>query len=362
MYKSFWYELADKSKPVFIYGTGNGADKIMDILSFAGVPVSGVFASDGFVRNREFRGFKVCSYSEIREGYGDDIVILAAFGSALTEVLDFLKLLDARHELYVPEVPLFCDDLLSELFDDSYYNAHLDESEEVKAMLSDSESALLYSDMIAHRLTGRLDYLMRTQSPAESIKALLSCNDIYYAIDGGAFKGDTAALFCDVFPNIRHLIAVEPDERSFRRLEDMARSRGDGIITPINAMLDESSGEKSFSSSGSRGSASGSAVGQIKRSKEIAVNAVSIDSLLRELPSGRLDFLKLDTEGFEAPALRGASEALALQPSLSVSLYHRTSDIFRLPLYLKKLYPSGKFYLRRAKCVPEWDLTLYVTR
>lgn len=362
MYRSFWHELADKRKPVFIYGTGNGADKIMDILAALGVPVAGVFASDGFVRSREFRGFGVCSYNDIREGYGDDIVILAAFGSALPEVLDFLRLLDARHELYIPEVPLFCDDLLSELFDDAYYAAHLNEIEEAKVMLSDSESVLLYSEMIAHRLTGRLDLLMRTQAPAESVSSLLRCNDIHYAIDGGAFKGDTAAMFCDVFPSLKWLIAVEPDKRSFRRLEEMASSRGDGIIYPINAMLDEVSGEKSFSSSGSRGSASGSTVGQIKRSKEITVSAVSVDSLLSELPSGRLDFLKLDTEGFELPSLKGASEALAMQPALSVSLYHRSSDIFRIPLYLKKFYPSARFYLRRDKCVPEWDLTLYVTK
>ncbi len=362
MHKSFWYELSDKCKPIFIYGTGNGADKIIDILDHIGVTVDGVFASDGFVRNRIFRGFPVRSYSDVRGEYGDDIIIIAAFGSTLPEVLDFLDLLDNRHDLYIPEVPLFCDDLLGELFDDKYYVSHKRELDAVESILSDEKSVMLYHDMIAHRLTGKLIYLKRTESPSEQLRSVLPCEGICSAIDGGAFKGDTAELFCEVFPALQVLAAVEPDPRSYKKLYTLANSRGNGIILPINAMLDKFSGERVFISSGSRGSAPDAAMpGSPKRSKEIRIPAASIDDIVRDKLGGNIDFIKLDTEGFEMAALKGASETLKTRPSLSVSLYHRTADIFELPLYLHNFYPSGKFYLRRPKCVPEWDLTLYVT-
>lgn len=360
--KSFWYTLKDINKPVFIYGTGNGADKIIDILDHVGVPVDGIFASDGFVRNRSFRGFHVRSYSDVRQEYGDDIIIIAAFGSTLPEVIDFLYLLDERHDLYIPEVPLFCNDLLNELFDDKYYEAHKDELDEIESILSDEESVLLLRDMIDHRLTGKLKFLRRTESPENSLNSLFDTDRIRCAIDGGAFKGDTAELFCDVFGNLDLLAAVEPDPRSHKKLTMMAKARGDGVVVPINAMLDETSGERVFVSSGSRGSAPDAAIpGSPKRAKEVCTHALSVDDIVRDALGGRIDFLKLDTEGFEMAALLGATETLAKRPALSVSLYHRTDDIFELPLFLRKFYPCGKFYLRRPKCVPEWDLTLYVT-
>ncbi len=362
MYKSFWYELSAINKPIFIYGTGNGADKIIDILDHIGVKIDGIFASDGFVRNRTFRGFPVRSYSDVRGEYGDDIVIIAAFGSTLPEVLDFLRDLDGRHDLYIPEVPLFCDDLLGELFDDDYYKAHKSELDEVRGILSDEESVMLFDDMIAHRLTGKLCYLERTESPSESLRSLFDVGRIRSAIDGGAFKGDTAELFCEVFSALDLLAAVEPDPRSYKKLCAMAESRGDSKVIPLCAMLDERSGERVFVSSGSRGSAPDAAIpGSPKRAKEIHTPALSVDDIVRDTLGGAVDFLKLDTEGFEMAALRGAAETLRIRPALSVSLYHRTADIFELPLYLRKFYPNGKFYLRRPMCVPEWDLTLYVT-
>lgn len=362
MHKSFWPELSGKNKPVFIYGTGNGADKIIDILNRIGVVINGIFASDGFVRNRSFRGFNVKSYSDVRGEFGDDIIVIAAFGSSLPEVMDFITLLDERHDLYIPEVPLFCDDLISELFDDNYYLAHRAELCEVESLLSDEESKLLLGDMIAHRLTGKLCYLMRTESPADSLNTLIDKSSVHYVIDGGAFKGDTAELFCKVFPNLDRIAAIEPDPRSYKKLCSFAEGCGGGKIIPINAMLYDKSGEQVFISSGSRGSAPNAAIPDSpKRKKEIRIPAVCVDEVAKTVLGGAVDLLKLDTEGFEAKSLYGAAEVLKQRPALSVSLYHRTADIFELPLYLKKFYPTGKFYLRRPKCVPEWDLTLYVT-
>lgn len=361
MYRSFWNTLPCLDKPIFIYGTGNGADKIIDILDHVGERITGVFASDGFVRNRTFRGFPVRSYSDVRSEYGDDIAVIAAFGSTLPDVLDFLDELDRRHELYVPEVPLFCDDLLTELFDDRYYEAHMCEIETVEGFLADEESVLLYRDMISHRLTGKLCYLKRTEEPAESLRTLFEREPVNYAIDGGAFKGDTAELFCEVFPNLLSLAAVEPDPRSYRKLDAMAEGYG-GRIVPINAMLGDADGERVFVSSGSRGSAPDAAIpGSPKRAKEVRTAVLTIDTIVESKLGGKIDFVKLDTEGFEMDALVGASETLRKRPALSVSLYHRTADMFKLPLYLREFYPDGKFYLRRPKCVPEWDLTLYVT-
>ena len=50
-----WKKLSATKKPIWLYGMGNGADKILDELTRRGISVSGVFASDGFVRHQQFR-------------------------------------------------------------------------------------------------------------------------------------------------------------------------------------------------------------------------------------------------------------------------------------------------------------------
>ena len=49
-----WTKLKTEKKPILLYGTGNGADKILDECEKTGIKISGVFASSGFVRERYF--------------------------------------------------------------------------------------------------------------------------------------------------------------------------------------------------------------------------------------------------------------------------------------------------------------------
>ena len=49
-------------------------------------------------------------------------------------------------------------------------------------------------------------------------------------------------------------------------------------------------------------------------------------------------------------------------PALLVSLYHRSEDIFELPLILHEKYPDYKFYMRRREYIPAWDTVLLAVK
>ena len=78
-----------------------------------------------------------------------------------------------------------------------------------------------------------------------------------------------------------------------------------------------------------------------------AIRTVSIDHLLKSGELDRVDFIKMDIEGAELPALKGAESALRqFRPKLAISVYHRLSDFWEIPQYLESLDLGYKFHLR----------------
>ena len=73
-----------------------------------------------------------------------------------------------------------------------------------------------------------------------------------------------------------------------------------------------------------------------------------------------IDYIKYDVEGAETEALLGSRAIIQRDtPALLVSAYHRSADLFRLPLLVHELNPDYKLYLRRMAGVPAWDINLY---
>jgi hypothetical protein len=90
----------------------------------------------------------------------------------------------------------------------------------------------------------------------------------------------------------------------------------------------------------------------------MAVSLITIDSL-----DFSCDFIKYDVEGAEYEALVGSHETIMRNsPTLLVSLYHRSRDIFFLINYLKGKYPEYTMKLRRLMCLPAWEIDLILTR
>ena len=63
--ESSWDRLKAEERPIFIYGMGDGALKIMSVFREKHITVAGIFASDDFVRGHSFEGYRVHKLSEI---------------------------------------------------------------------------------------------------------------------------------------------------------------------------------------------------------------------------------------------------------------------------------------------------------
>lgn len=74
---------------------------------------------------------------------------------------------------------------------------------------------------------------------------------------------------------------------------------------------------------------------------------VSIDQFVAERDLDRVDFIKMDIEGAELDALRGAAETLRrFKPRLAICLYHRLSDIHEIPWLIDQMGLGYRLHIR----------------
>lgn len=346
-----WQYLSKSDKKIVMYGMGNGADKIIGVCDRYGIEISDFFASDGFVRGQIFHGKTVLSFSQIKEKYGkDNIIVLVAFASSLPDVMDAISAVADECETYVPDVPVRGDNVFCEEFEIE----HQHNIERAYSLLSDERSREVFKGVIDFRRTGKLDILKSTIDAPDSVLNELLHFDQYRIIgDIGAYNGDTAEELLHRCPLAQKIYSLEPDRRNFRKLSAFAD--GKEKIVPVNAAAWKEDTFLLFDDSGNRNS--GLAEDGISK-RRVEVKAIRLDGIFAD----GVDYIKYDVEGAEKEALEGSREIIRkYQPDLLISIYHRTEDLHSLILQLHALCPEYKLYIRRYPYIPAWDLNLYAT-
>ncbi len=337
-----WNYLKDTKKPILLYGMGDGADKIILVLNSYDIKVSGVFASDGFVRKKSFHGFEVCDYTTAKAQFGDMIVLLC-FGTPLIDVIDNIKRIACEQELYAPDVPVYGNTI----FNIEYARANSETLKTTYNLLSDEQSKKVFENTVRYKLTGDIRYLFDCETLSdESYSNLLRLNDSETYFDLGAYRGDTVAEFLRHTNGYKKIIAVEPDFKTYKKL-CVATENLENTVN-INAAVSDKCGKIEFCMNSSRGS--NASCGSL-------IDGISVDSLLKY---GVPTFIKMDIEGAELAAVTGAKETISVyKPKLQLAAYHRSEDLITLPQAVLKLNPSYKFYMRHFPCLPSWDINYY---
>ena len=347
-----WDELSRETRPIVVYGMGNGADKLIRRFKKYNIEISDFFASDGFVRGHSFHGKRVKSFSEIREEYSEFVIVLS-FASNREEVLDMLEDIDTNYDMYVPDMPV-ADEF--EYFDREFYNSNYDAIVEAYNSLEDEISRDVYSSVVNYKLSGRLSYLSACWSTKDEVYALLCSDRIRCAVDAGAYNGDTAREMKARFPYLKTIYALEPDAKNFKKLAKYCEAETEIKIIPLNAAAWCENASGKFSVSGNRNSSVNSTASFEHVSR--TVDLIRIDSLSHD----RVDYIKYDIEGAEREALLGSREAIERdEPNLLVSLYHRSRDLFSLVNMIRAEYPRYAMYIRRTRCIPAWEINLILT-
>lgn len=76
------------------------------------------------------------------------------------------------------------------------------------------------------------------------------------------------------------------------------------------------------------------------------VPVTTVDTLVSQEKIRKVDFIKMDIEGYELKALVGATDTIKkYKPKLAISLYHKNSDIIDIPGFISDLNIGYKLFM-----------------
>ena len=225
-------------------------------------------------------------------------------------------------------------------------------------LLSEKKSKKIYEQIITYRYSYDLRYqpvysLKEEYFPKKIIK--LDKNEVF--IDCGAYNGDTIDKFLKRCNNqFRYIVAFEPDSENQTALLNRIAQYDNSIATKI-CCINKGVGEKNEKVSFKQNGNVGSKVVNTQIEGDICqVEVVSLDTIPE---CQNASFIKMDIEGSEYMALRGAEQLIKRnKPKLAVCLYHSDADMIRLIELIHSFVPEYKLYVRQHHYLP-LDTVLY---
>lgn len=169
--------------------------------------------------------------------------------------------------------------------------------------------------------------------PLDNLKQPIEDGKIF--VDVGCYDGrDSLNYLKWVNDEQAKIYAFEPDKGNYEKCRENLKNFSN--INLLNIGLSDAREEIGINGSGE--------MAHLVEDKEQSVHTQLLDEVVgKEL----VGYIKMDIEGFEERALRGAVQTIQKQhPMLAISIYHKQSDIWRIPKLLLELNNKYCFYMR----------------
>lgn len=313
---------------VYIFAAHRNAVKCVRYCQQLGIEIVAFVDNDTSKQGSEYYGHPVLPLAAVPR----DAAMINASGRYCVQINDQLRQqgyawgIDLMEFLFLYDLPFQAEGrfraYVSELIEHRFGVVSL------YMLLADERSRAVLDGLTLFRLN--LDSSIAGQQASPYVQEFFAEDVLRFGpnevfVDGGAFDGDSFLRFAAMAPGFRKAYLFEPDTEICRRAEKTVG--GDQRVAICNYGLWSSTRELRFSSTGAMD-------GAISEEGEIRVPVVSVDDFV----SDKVTHIKLDVEGAEEEALRGASCTIgSSRPRMAIALYHRAADLWRLPAQIEAL-------------------------
>ena len=337
--KNASFKATELYEAIIIGAAGEGR-RLFELLTKQNIEVISVFDRSEDIIGNSIGSLTVKPQSEILSIERHIPVIIASHRTLETykfckaenfeNVVPFMTLQTTRPDEFPPHE--FHASLLEDMVANSVEYIKLFEE------LEDDLSRKTLNAIIGYRLTGNpCIFESVLDNELYNPSQLLKFSDKEVFIDGGAYTGDTILNFMHhVDGEYEKIYAFEPDPETF---SDLVRNFSNHPnVIPIDKGLFSERTTLKFSDAGGRASV-------FSETGEISVPVTSIDEVLN---GDRVSFIKMNIEGAEIEALKGARLSIEKwQPKLAISVYHRPSDLWKIPKLIQSIDASYRIHLRQ---------------
>ena len=346
---------------IILWGAGFACDATIDLIGRD--RIDGLFDSDPSKTGKVISGIEIEApqdgFEKIYDGNTAVVISTNGFQYEIAEML--------INKWNVKSGHIFCNsNSITEewrYLPDEIFGAR-DKISQVYEMLEDKESKEYYMDFFKACITRNPLYY---RSNPKSLRGSyfyetergdfgIFKNDII--VDCGAYDGDTARLFMQLTDNKCKVYCIEPVRENYNALNDWVKKSKLGNIVPIHAGVGSFyHSEKVYST---EEKTTKGAVGSNRFGSDNPIvsdiKIITLDETINE----KIDFIKMDIEGAEMDALEGASQVIKeCKPRMLLSAYHKTTDMWNIPLYIKKIHSDYKIYLGHQPNAPYEPEFLY---
>ncbi|THF65689.1 FkbM family methyltransferase [Pseudothauera nasutitermitis] len=353
-------EVRDGKIPFIVHGAGSAGARMVPV--FRALDLEPVAVTDNAPEKigSSIQGLPVLDPETAHARHPSAIVTLAA-GKYQQEIAERLRSAGFGEDQIVrtsPDALRFYTHIEQWRWTTADLARHAPDLEKTYALLSDDESRRIFVQRLA-LLHNPADYrswqrhlaensFVRRYPPPQDKGAPESHyyfnNDILrlgtgeILVDCGAFDGDTLYHFLKRKPAGGKYVAhcLEPDSHSFAKLHEVAHADPDVFLYRIGAWSEKAT--LYFENLGTTDS---------RISRAPTPTRIEVDRLDDLLLGRPVSIIKMDIEGAERQALRGARALIREnRPALLISVYHRRDDLFEIPGLIDEIVPGYRYYLR----------------
>ena len=244
------------------------------------------------------------------------------------------------------------------ILDYDFLSAHWEEFETLYRELADDRSRICMDAFLNQKISGKFEYLDQVYDDGQYYDArIVDFSLIEGFVDCGAFDGDSYLTFREAYrlnagkeyEGTAYLL--EPNADYYQKMVTNCSHAGkNNIFLQCGAWHEQ---DRLFFH---LRDASDNMSGMIDHSGTVSIDVNSIDHIVK---GQKVDYIKMDIEGSELNALKGARNTIeTCKPILAVCVYHKRDDLLTIPAYIRSICPDYHFYLRAysRSCV---ELVLY---